>query len=763
MSRKYNYIGFTSEVKKTKLPINNITSKEYNFLGLSFFCACGNVFKLNDNKKNTEKHIDFRLVDERMRKGTKNDTYCNKCKGKLQAKQTITLNSKLKDNVINTNYKVFTDGDLIKLVRFDDLIGVSSSGKKLYMTTNKSSICFNKRTKRFYYYRSYRKGNKVLSVGLRDISIYFSEFMRSMVLNQKVCFSEVNKVHIFKNIDKSYIKPFNEFLNILLQFIDKRDLDRLIYFLKPLRVSDLPTVNQLSLSLVSGSVQAPQKKDLTWPVIKNFELVISLIQYPNLSVLLFNLKKENYINLLNDSAPVSFFKKPKDLPQREIIKNIYIGKLNYYKQIKRNEFKYFYNNKEGLTYSSIKRKFSKILIPEHFSKYKIDMESIEDFALKNKMIPKGYRDVDFFSDLDNPCEFTYNALRELKVVEQASEYIKFVRKNKLPKYIVKDFTKSPQGSLIQICQTYYLMLYNEMFDDSEICLFVKKYELIPFFGMLAEYFNVVSYCDYFHYANSHEEAKENAVFVKHFMKVFFNGASNKESLLGEGYYRSNFIRIYKDTIEMLKDRDLGFESFLKCKTPVEIEEIHDYWSQIISLERMEKFNKGIKEFSKQYEDISEYSEDNIYFKLIDNINSLSEEGSTMRHCVKTYARGMAEGKYLIFSVKDLSTPERATLQFRARQEKNGTVSWKFEQLKGRFNCQSSQRLIDSIKLFVDNFLLKNNIKVNINYKEWDLVRREKKEHSLNERLIEVPDIYDMAEEEIDHMIEDVYLDDDLPF
>jgi predicted RNA-binding protein Jag len=274
---------------------------------------------------------------------------------------------------------------------------------------------------------------------------------------------------------------------------------------------------------------------------------------------------------------------------------------------------------------------------------------------------------------------------------------------------------------------------------------------------LSEYFNIVDYCDYFNYVNSHEEAKENAIFAKHFIKVFFNRVSNKESLLGEGYYRSNFIRTYKDTIEMLKDRELGFDSFLKCKTPVEIQEIHDHWSQIISLERMSRFNDGIKSFSNKYSHIKEYSENDIEFKLIDNVDSLSQEGTTMRHCVKTYAKGMSEGRYLIFSVKDLSNNERATLQFGNRKESSRLMSWTFEQLKGKHNSKSSERIIDSIKLFVENFLLKNDIKINITYKEWDLVKGDTEKRPGRE-----PDLVD---QQIDNVIEDMdwILDNDLPF
>jgi hypothetical protein len=756
MSRKYNYIGYTSKTKKTPSLISGKSTKDIESLGLSFFCSCGSVTKVVENVENSSM--------EKMTQGGSVSKYrkkCKKCNGEHQSDITISLNSKLRDNVVKSNYNVFTDGDLIKLVRFDDLIGVNSSGKSLYMITNKSSICFNKKTKRFYYYRSYRKGNKIVSIGLRDVYIYLHEFMRRLVLNEKVCFNEANKVCLIRNINKDYIEPFNKFLNILLQFVDKRDVDRLTHFLEPLKVIDVPTVNQsqikgLELMRSSNSINF---KNLTNSVISNFHLVISLIQYPNLSVLLFNLKKEKYINLLDQSAPVSFFKKRKDLSQREIVQNIYIGKINYLKQVRRGEFKYYGNKEKGVTYSQIKKRFSKILIPEHFSKYKKDMKSIEDFALKNKLICKD------FDPFDSPDDIvTYNTLSQLKTIEQTSEYVKFLRKNKLPKYIIKDFLESPEGSLMSMCQTYYSMLYNEILDESEFCSLAKKYKLFPFVSILSEYFHIIDYHESHNYVSSYEEAKEQNVFVKHFMNVYFNKSSHEtREAYNDDFLRTNFIRTYRDTIEIFKERGLGFDEIFKCKTIRDIVRIHDHWSQIISLEKMKKFNDGIKSFSQKYSHIKEYSENDIQFKLIDNVNSLSEEGSKMKHCVKSYARGMSEGYHLIFSVKDLINGERATLQFQRKIEKNGLISWTFSQLKGKYNSQASERIIASIKLFVENLLLKNSIKVNISYKEWDLVIKNENEKSKN--IPELLPFHDDIDAGIDNIVEDFdfFANNDLPF
>ena len=744
-SKKYNYLGYTATLIKTPSLIQGVNTKIADKLGISFFCSCGSVTEIFENAKNSSITTETLLADSKS-----DSKFCKKCNGKNQSEITISLTPKLYKNNIKCNYNVFSDGNLIKLVRFEDYLGVNTNSTGLYMKTNKSSICFNKQTRRFYYYRSYRRSNKVVSIGLKDIGEHLYEFLHFPTINKKVCNINNNKVNLFRDINKDYISPLNDFVNILLKFIDKRDVKRLTYFLKFLKLSDLQTNNQREPK--HNPLHFSESHSLEHSLIENFLLLISLIQYPNLSVLLFDLKKEKYTNLIQKSPPVSFFKKDKDLSKAEIIKNLYIGEVLYWKNLMLKDFKY-----EKLSYKDFKKKHSDLLNPEKFSKYKIDTKPLEE-ASKRKDFK--FINIETFDDVFGGSHIP-NILLNLKTVEQIDYYIKFLRSQKLPKHIIKDSIKSPENSLLESSRTYFLMLYNEILDEKEFCFLSKKYGIHNFISILNEFFSVLDYCSHYNYVTSYEEAKKSSIIIKHMFKVLFHKKSNIPFY--NGFERGNFIRTYKDSINMLESRGLGLDGILKCKTSNEITELHNYWSQIISMERMEKFNKGIKEFSKQYEDISEYSEDNIHFKLIDNINSLSEEGSTMRHCVRTYARGMAEGKYLIFSVKDLSTLERATLQFRAIQEKNGMVSWKFEQLKGKFNRQSSQRLIDSIKLFVDNLLLKNNIKVKINYKEWDLVIREKKEQPLNERVVEVPDIHDMADEEIDHIIEDVYLDNDLPF
>tara|TARA_Y100000389_G_C17456356_1_gene518454 strand:- start:752 stop:3064 length:2313 start_codon:yes stop_codon:yes gene_type:complete len=766
-SKKYNYLGYTSTLIKTPTIIKGVNIKEVDKLGISFFCSCGSVTEIVENVKNssvtTETLSECNKLDSL---NSKSRTICKKCNGKSQSDITISLGHKLYQNNIKCNYNVFLDGNLIKLVRFEDFLGVNSKGTGLYMTTNKSSICFNKQTGRFYYYRSYRKNAKVVSIGLKDIAQYLDEFLHSTILNQKVCGNSSNKVNLFRNIQKDYVNPLNEFFNMLLKHIDKRDVKRLTCFLKFFKLSDLPTSVQLKSHnpFLHGNAYSLKES-----LIRNFELLISLIQYPNLSVLLFGLKEEKYLDLIKKSPPVSFFKKNKDLSKAEIVQNLYLGQVIYYKRLMLKDFRVSdleLNLNEGkkLSYRDIKKIYSEILGLENFSKYSIDLKPLQEITKRQKLNLSSIDTFDIELDNELDCIFASsvpNMLFNLKTIEQADYYIKFLRSQKIPKHIIRDSIKSSENVLIESCRVYFLMLYNEILNEKEFCFLSKQYGLHNLVNILNEFFNILDYCEHYNYAKSHEDAKESSVFIKHFFKLLFH--KKDRTLLEDGFERSSFIRIYKDAIDMLESREMGFDGILKCKTVNEVRDLHNYWSQIISLEKMEKFNKGIKEFSKQYDCINEYSEDNINFKLIDNINSLSEEGSVMRHCVKTYARGMAQGKYLIFSVKDLSTQERATLQFRAKPEKNGLVSWTFEQLKGKFNSQSSQRLIDSIKLFVDNFLLKNNIKVNIKYKEWDLIIGDVKEKSLHERHILAPEIFDMANEEMDYMIEDFYLDEDLPF
>ena len=81
--------------------------------------------------------------------------------------------------------------------------------------------------------------------------------------------------------------------------------------------------------------------------------------------MLFDLKKEKYTNLIKKCPPVSFFKKDNDSSKAEIIKNLYLGEVLYWKNLMLKDFNSF-----NLSYRDFKKKHSDLLTPEKFSKYK---------------------------------------------------------------------------------------------------------------------------------------------------------------------------------------------------------------------------------------------------------------------------------------------------------------------------------------------------------------------------------------------------------
>ena len=85
------------------------------------------------------------------------------------------------------------------------------------------------------------------------------------------------------------------------------------------------------------------------------------------------------------------------------------------------------------------------------------------------------------------------------------------------------------------------------------------------------------------------------------------------------------------------------------------------------------------------------------FSLLDTPERFYEESSTMNHCVKTYCTSVANGHYIIYSVEDLKTGDRATLSVGI------STTFIFNQLKAKNNAKSPERIINCVKDFVGKF------------------------------------------------------------
>jgi hypothetical protein len=116
----------------------------------------------------------------------------------------------------------------------------------------------------------------------------------------------------------------------------------------------------------------------------------------------------------------------------------------------------------------------------------------------------------------------------------------------------------------------------------------------------------------------------------------------------------------------------------------------------------------------------------------------------MHHCVKSYANGLSLGKHLIFSIKNLKTQERATLEFnnlffKNFQLKDNTSSkyiyensiWSFSQLKGKYNQKVTKEMIETSYEFFEK-LKQEKIKIEIKGDFYDLRINDNMEIPLDE-------------------------------
>jgi len=655
--------------------------KEFSNNREMFFCSCGNSF---DIKTNLRKNVT----------PSNPVVYCKNCK-QLKTKNTIRLHSRLDANINNLNYYFFEDEKKVKIVKFEEFVGINMYSKKIFKKEYTSSLSFNKNTKRIYLYNSRKKHNKVISLGLYNLhNCLHNFFAGAFYLKSKSCTMPQNPNFIIKNKETALLKPFNSFLNSITKFIDERDVNRVSNYLHKLESKETGKINKDSFESYIDSVY----------------ILLSIIQYPHLCNILFNKGIDFYKSTLLRCPSLSYFPKQKPTSPIEITKEIIISSIKHSNKMHRREANFYPNMNDRL-----------------FEKIKKNNSTIKEY-----------------------------------------------RKIKIPKYIYKKITEdyylnklSLPTSAIHTFISYYLSIINKNIMTKEDII-----DLIEKFGLYNVELCVSNLSDT--YTNDgfifeiHDNNLKNK--IKHFLNLKDNEPYSE--LFIEHNEISERAHIYRDLCNMLIMRNQPLEILFKIKTWDGVVELHDEITSLINLEKIEKFNEGIKEHSKNYNHIKNYKTNNVSFTLIDNVQLLEEESRIMKHCVKSYANGLSEGRHLLFSVKDEETKERATLEFRniskqvyyervgftiKSEEKliSETDIWKFSQLKAKYNNKTTQKIVDALKVFCDEFLVKNNIKHIIDFDT---------NHDLNLSSKKIN--YGLEPDFRNQRMDDLFyeeLDDDLPF
>jgi len=715
---KYNYIGHVCDVKKENINFSKFSTKDIPYSTqdstvktyqkgnetivktftnhkLMFFCRCGKSF---DIKTPMQTHIYSYSIEN-----LQCPKLCKSCGNSINKKDTIKLNREFFSNKTKRNYCCFEDEDRIQLVKFDEFTGVNLSSKKIFRKEYRSSIVFNKKSKRFYLYDSRNKFvSKVIGVGIFNLNQTLHTFLEGISLGSKVCYNEDNKILMTRDIKKSLLDPLNKFYYSLLELIDKRDVKRVSEYLNDIKAASLKS---------DKSINNTVKEEY----VKSLFILFSIIQYPYLSNILFNNGVDVYLSTLEKSPSVSYFKKDKPTSPIKILKEMAIGWLRFNKSlICKSELK-FYTNKK-------------------LRELKLLKESEIDKLENNRII----------KDLLLRVNFIENRIKNYKKISLPNTIYKKISLLKMP--------------TLDFVLLYMSLIETASFTKEEMIYLIEKSDI----NILCESIINFSSENYTHPHLLHFDKSLNKK-VKHFLSLKLDSTLEGPSTF-----------FYQDTIRMLEMRNQPLDNLFKIKKWTDIVNLHDELYTLINLEKIEKFNKGIKKFSEKYNIIKTSEINNITFNLIDDVVSLEKESKIMNHCVKSYAQSLSEGKHLLFSIFDKTTGDRATLDFSNLKSNSFSVfhdiakdnglkisdHWNFSQLKAKYNKKTTQKIVDAVKSFGEEILKKNNISYTMDFTNYDLVLKSNK---INYAGLNINNNID---EEIDNMIDNVdfvNLDDDLPF
>ncbi len=671
--------------------VNSLEKSNQNkYYESQIICKCGHHYK-NDNLSS----IFFMSNIDIFAFNLNNNIKCPKCNSKLDIVNSIKLSSAYSyTNVFRKKFFLFEEEKKIRLVFFGELIQYNKKGK-VFIQKIRKSITFNIEEKRFFYSESSNNSNKKTVIGISNRNFFdvFSNFFKE-AKDDKVCLTEINTQNVFRNYYLDVIKPLNRFMNILTKSIESKDFDRVMKYVDFINSNDFDfhfRESNLSLNTFFDN----SKKDyhdikeknfnIINEYIRNLSIIASVLQYPYNANILFIKGKEFFSDILRSNILTlpnsSYLKKEKPSSPVDII-------------IESFKFKILYQ----LNYS---RKYLKSSIRNDYPNLILNDSNIEKL-----------KKLEEFKENNNSDLFPFNSvLSHVKAIEWLK---KDLNRNENKIFLPKvAFNKiNSWDNLI------YFTSISKYIDKKQILYLCDKFDLNDFIYLFKRINNI------YHYENIEEKSFYNfeskIQTIKYILKI-----SKEENLILENFpydYITDILRCLKE----LRGSDVrkNVKEIFKCKNIQEITDLHDNVYKKVLIKNNKDNDEKIRNFCNNFKEIKYSVVDNVSFKLIDNIDDLLEEGSFMHHCVGTYASQLAQGKHLIFSVKDLDTEERATLEFYNLNhngffEKNTNI-WNFNQLKSKYNSKASKNIIEKFKIF-NKKLQKSGLQTKVNENSYDLL------------------------------------------
>lgn len=161
---------------------------------------------------------------------------------------------------------------------------------------------------------------------------------------------------------------------------------------------------------------------------------------------------------------------------------------------------------------------------------------------------------------------------------------------------------------------------------------------------------------------------------------------------------TRLLHCYIDSIYMLQTLNLPIDDIFKIKSYTELNNLHDNLNKTFQLKSDERINTMLKKHVAHFKH-TEVMLNKISFSILDTPERFYDESDFMNHCVKTYYKCTAEGKYIIYSVVDSTTNDRATLSISLV----GNDGYYFDQLKAKHNQKTTVNIISATRKFLEKY------------------------------------------------------------
>lgn len=641
--------------------------KEYRNKRWALYCSCGQMTEIPLGQLSNN---DTGVLISNL------PLLCNGCNKTYESladvKMIYARNSSL--NVTSKRFAVVEKNNSYALYSFATTVFVSVTTKKLmYKDIGCYSLYLSKKTDTIRI----KTNDKIITVPFKYIVKHCKSIIDNMMANA-LCDS-IMEQGIF---ERQVINPLIKFCEIVESKCDQRDVERVLALINKERddayintlfknlskyPSDSLYISQRNCSYDIKSINDSDNNALSSRYVwiqylkRRLCIMLTISVYPPMATLMLYCGPEKFLNLLSASSlmcSLTNLKKKKPTNPKDILETMFKGKITY-------------------ELSKSKKIINYIRTEELKRKRKLKVHP-EDKTLKNKITC-------------HPTFFVDSRVPIFKDIKKELKKLHF-RKFYVDLFLEKKFD--------EVAKTFYAILNNTSAFD-EIATIDKI--ILNNTTKDAEQLIVGIQNIYEHNVARLGNFKMTYKYLCHYIKMVHSDKDPDKVSWGA------FIQTYADTISMLQTMEIPTTDIFKAKNIESLNDMHNTLHQSYRLSLDKKLSEELKIHMNNYRH-TEGIFDNIKIHLIDTPEKFYEESSVMNHCVKTYCTNVAKGNYVIYSLEDTETKDRATLSISVNSylnggtiENSGFPKYTFNQLKAKNNARSTERIMDAVKVFIHNF------------------------------------------------------------